>query len=398
MSDSLLCKVRRTSPNKLTQEQFVERSKEAHGAKYDYSLVQYTNNHAKVEIVCPDHGMFWQSAKHHMNGLGCRACSANSVSYTTEQFVTRANEIHAGRYDYSETAYTRAQACITFWCPKHQQKCTMRANAHTNGQKCPKCAYEDSSVRVSVDSFIEQALAVHSGRYDYSQVTLDQMAYNALVTVVCQEHGSYKVARREHLQGVKCLKCATEAMVLPNGEWIARAKEAHKNFPYDYSGTVYSGKRNPVTVKCLKHGPFTTKAEYHVSGAGPCPKCRVGSVGESAVALFFDLMRIDYETQKSFDDCRNPRTLNLLKFDFYLPGLGVLVEYDGKQHFDEKAYQSILRHNKNIRGRPDTFADLKFRDQVKNDYARSRDIPLIRLTKKDLLALDEVFGELLKKA
>jgi hypothetical protein len=80
-----------------------------------------------------------------------------------------------------------------------------------------------------------------------------------------------------------------------------------------------------------------------------------------------------------------------------LPGLGVLVEYDGKQHFDEKAYQSIRRHNKNIRGRPDNFADLKFRDQVKNDYARSRAIPLIRLTKKDLSALDEVFGELLKK-
>lgn len=62
-------------PQKITTEIFIERAKKAHGDKYDYSKVKYSKPHGKVEIVCPQHGVFNQSAKHHCDGAGCAKCA-----------------------------------------------------------------------------------------------------------------------------------------------------------------------------------------------------------------------------------------------------------------------------------------------------------------------------------
>lgn len=58
-----------------TQEQFVKKSREMHGDKYDYSKAVYTGSNDKVCVICPEHGDFWQVAGEHMRGHGCPSCS-----------------------------------------------------------------------------------------------------------------------------------------------------------------------------------------------------------------------------------------------------------------------------------------------------------------------------------
>lgn len=58
-----------------TREEFVEQARQAHGDKYDYSLVEYKNSNSKVLIVCSQHGVFQQSAQSHLSGRGCRECT-----------------------------------------------------------------------------------------------------------------------------------------------------------------------------------------------------------------------------------------------------------------------------------------------------------------------------------
>lgn len=43
---------------KYSTEEFVHRAIEIHSDKYDYSLVEYTNNYTKVRIICSQHGIF----------------------------------------------------------------------------------------------------------------------------------------------------------------------------------------------------------------------------------------------------------------------------------------------------------------------------------------------------
>ena len=57
---------------KVSADSFVERAKEAHGDKYDYSKVIYAGTQKTVEIICQDHGSFWQTPTRHMQGRGCQ--------------------------------------------------------------------------------------------------------------------------------------------------------------------------------------------------------------------------------------------------------------------------------------------------------------------------------------
>jgi len=59
---------------KMSPDEFIERAKQVHGDKYDYSETDYQNMRTKVKIICPEHGEFYQSPNHHLNGSGCTKC------------------------------------------------------------------------------------------------------------------------------------------------------------------------------------------------------------------------------------------------------------------------------------------------------------------------------------
>ena len=59
---------------KYTQEKWINLAKLKHGDKYNYSKVIYNLSEDKVEIICPEHGSFWQIARNHLQGQGCPKC------------------------------------------------------------------------------------------------------------------------------------------------------------------------------------------------------------------------------------------------------------------------------------------------------------------------------------
>jgi hypothetical protein len=59
---------------RIKTEKFIERAKEVHGDKYDYSKVKCTCGSDIVTIICPKHGEFKQKAYWHLNGSGCSKC------------------------------------------------------------------------------------------------------------------------------------------------------------------------------------------------------------------------------------------------------------------------------------------------------------------------------------
>lgn len=61
--------------NKYCIDDFVLKSRARHGNKYDYSLVDYVCSKDKVKIICPDHGVFEQTAGEHVRGSGCAGCA-----------------------------------------------------------------------------------------------------------------------------------------------------------------------------------------------------------------------------------------------------------------------------------------------------------------------------------
>ena len=123
---------------KLTNEEFIKRSKEKHKNKYDYSLVEYKNTNSKVKIICPEHGVFEETAKEHIFGHGCSKCKG-LFKYTTQTFIEKSKLKHDNRYDYSLVNYINSQTRVKIICPEHGIFNILPAK-HIWGDSCPKCA------------------------------------------------------------------------------------------------------------------------------------------------------------------------------------------------------------------------------------------------------------------
>lgn len=56
-------------------ESFIQKGREVHGDKYDYSKVNYIDSITPVCIICPKHGEFWQKPNLHISShCGCPKC------------------------------------------------------------------------------------------------------------------------------------------------------------------------------------------------------------------------------------------------------------------------------------------------------------------------------------
>lgn len=99
-------------------EYFIKKAKEIHGDKYDYSRVVYRNNRTKVEIICPVHGSFFQKPNDHTYGKGCPSCAGVQKS-NTQDFVAKAEAVHHGKYDYSLVDYKGNKKKVAILCPDH---------------------------------------------------------------------------------------------------------------------------------------------------------------------------------------------------------------------------------------------------------------------------------------
>ena len=78
--------------DKLSNKDFVTKSKDVHGGKYDYSKSECLIKSTKVVILCPIHGRFRCTAIRHMNGLGCPKCTETKGELKVRRFLER-NEI-----------------------------------------------------------------------------------------------------------------------------------------------------------------------------------------------------------------------------------------------------------------------------------------------------------------
>ena len=186
----------------LSKEAFIEKAKEVHGDKYDYSNVDYNSAKEKVTIICETHGNFLQIPNSHLGGSGCPHCYNESRFMTQERFIMLAKAVHGDRYDYSKTKYTSSINKITITCPKHGDF-EQIANAHLYSNGCYTCGRDN--LRYTLDEYIEKAKDIHKGRYTYDKVTYTNIKEKIIIT--CPIHGDFSQKAYIHLRGSGCKKC-----------------------------------------------------------------------------------------------------------------------------------------------------------------------------------------------
>jgi very-short-patch-repair endonuclease len=99
-------------------ESFITESNKKHNSKYDYSKVNFVSVKSDVIIICPKHGEFEQNAYNHVLGSGCRKCS-ECEKYTQESVLDKFKEVHGDRYDYSLVNFKSIREKVEIICKKH---------------------------------------------------------------------------------------------------------------------------------------------------------------------------------------------------------------------------------------------------------------------------------------
>lgn len=135
---------------------------------------------------------------------------------------------------------------------------------------------------------------------------------------------------------------------------------------------------------CGREDYFTTPKK--LSGQKSCG-CLKTSAGEKLINKYLSLHNIEFEQEKTFDNCINPQTGCKLRFDFYLPKYNCCIEYDGEQHFffDDRHWNT-----------KSNFIETKYRDEIKNNFCKETGITLVRIPYTELEQLSQKDDYLLK--
>lgn len=91
--ECLKCSIEKNANNQRHDtNRFIEKAKKIHGEIYDYSKVDYKDNRIKVEIVCKEHGSFFQTPYNHLQNKGCLHCKNKSKGEEKIQKFLSENE------------------------------------------------------------------------------------------------------------------------------------------------------------------------------------------------------------------------------------------------------------------------------------------------------------------
>lgn len=246
---------------KLTTEEFIQKAKNIHGNKYDYSETKYVNSKSKVVIICKKHGKFLQQPSNHLQGKGCRKCSCN---LSQEEFILRCKKVHGNKYDYSNTIYLGQNFSIDIICPTHGIY-KQRAYNHLIGNGCFKCA---KNRKLDLAEFIARANKVHNNFYNYNKVNYKNSI--SKIIIICPIHGEFLQNPQDHLTGYGCTKCSNNYQIRCKKEFSEKFSKIHNN-KYDYSLVEYKNNNTKVKIICPIHGIFEQKPRTHLNYG--CPKC-----------------------------------------------------------------------------------------------------------------------------
>lgn len=285
-------KIRR---NSLLQKEVIDRFKEKHGDKYDYSRVVYEKMckpvviglHEIDPLTGTEYGWFEQTPIHHLES--CTHPKKRGRGYSQEDMLNMFYRAHGDEYDYSESVYNGMQTKVKIICHKtdifgkEHGAFYQTPNKHVRyKQGCPLCAGK----KKDTDYFVEEL---------------------------------------KQLYGEELL----------------------------YDNTIYINAKTPVRVDCPKHGPQFKLPSVWLKGGG-CSVCHC-SVMEHELIKGLSSHGINY-VRNFMPLWLKSKNNHQQSVDFYLVDYNIAIECQGVQHFrpvngfiTEEQHKLILERDENKR-------------------------------------------------
>jgi len=142
-------------------------------------------------------------------------------------------------------------------------------------------------IKKTTYDFIQDALIIHSDKYDYSLV--DYISSHKKVKIICHIHGIFEQKPCNHtISKQGCPKCKDTR--LNNNIFIDKSNIIHNN-RYDYSLVEYINNKTKIKIICKEHGIFEQVPSEHLKGSG-CAKCNYDKQKKNLYDFIIDSNKI----------------------------------------------------------------------------------------------------------
>lgn len=286
--------------------ELIKEAKEIHHNFYDYSrITTYNGIDAKNEIVCPTHGMFYQSFYYHINKkCGCKLCGLERAKSTKVLPIEVVKDrIVSCGYEIPENfSYVNNNTKITLICKKHGEF-SILPSLLFRGERCKKCSFEKVSKKLMLDNneFINRIKALYGDKIDASNALYK--GNNKKVDVICKKHGPFQTTPFSLYQGISCKECKKEKLRnirrKTQEQFLKESKMLYRD-ELDLSMVEYIDENTLVLIGCPTHGYFKQTPKVHLRGNG-CPLCSKSKL-ERHVKRLLDNKSFEYVCEYKLPD------------------------------------------------------------------------------------------------
>ena len=288
-----------------------------------------------------------------------------------------------------------------FKCPKgihkSEQKIIYRLTIDKIDLKCKQC---NSFGQWLIDTFGEDALERY---WDYKKNKVNPFEISKScgkkVWIFCQEkehHGSYEISCDRFVIGQRCPYCNRNSgkvhpkdslgqMLIDNyGEDAIERLWSKKNILDPFALAPYSNKKCWfICQNNEEHEDYKTTCNNFMRGQR-CPECKE-SKGEKKIRQYLNTHNIDFIPQKEFPDLLGVSEWKPLSYDFYIPSLNLLIEYQGQFHDGTAKHQT-----------ENQFKQQQEHDRRKTEYAKFHNIKLLEIWYWDFNNIETILNENIK--
>ena len=346
-------------------------------------------SHEKVWWTCSkEHEWYAETRTRTKRGHGCpfcsgqRSCSDNCLATTHPEL---ASQWHKTKNNYltPNNVVSGSEKMVVWQCPikkEHEWVATIRNRAKI-GSGCPYCAGK-KPCRDNCLATTHPKLASQWHKTKNKDLTPNDVTAGSRKMVVWQcptkkEHEwTTKIIRRKRGDGCPyCSKrkiCPDNCLATTHPEL---ASQWHKTKNKDLTpNDVAAGSSKMVVWQCptKKEHEWASAIGSRSCGGNGCPYCKE-SKGEKKIAEVLKSMDFAFKREIKFKKCKSQRSL---PFDFIVKtpdGKGLLIEYQGIQHYEPIRRSRSWTKRKTM----DQFKATQERDKIKDEWARKNKIPLL---------------------
>ena len=312
---------------------------------------------------------------------------------TLEEFKEKLRSQFDANIEIDDNSFVNMKKPIKAHCKKHDKDVSKNQSYQLLSAKypCTDC-YKESKLKKHIAKF-KLAISEYYGdiKYRPKQIT----NFKQSIEIWCDDHGWQK--SDTETVGFKRYGCHRCARITAGKSRIGEQRVPYKSFVAKinrkFNGQLvvitpeseFINQQHDIEVKCAdpEHSSYIRTGTQILNSSG-CPRCRV-SQGERLVNKALDELNIPFEVEKRFATCKDKKEL---PFDFWLPKQAVLIEFQGRQHYEPWA----------ISGGKKGLPKIQARDKIKKEWAKANNIPILYIsdyvdvTQKIAKFIDEVEG------